>query len=241
MLLTQRSGLVTTEYTVTDIQTRLENFNRDLSDITAPHLISGRTQPHGENAPFKYDNPASQAAGIAFESIIRAKTGSSAYMLRDEAFDDLLRGINIEWACGTAPRNPLDVFTSTFMGMTMTGAQMVEVGTRLVSEERHRRVLEFIYDWKDSAPVPVGKYPSRQGWRYSFMWWIPPKSASMDSRWLVCIGFLGQYIVVDIDNRVVGVRQHKLDIGDVWEGITTRDITDKGGGFVEALAHIYET
>lgn len=241
MLLTQRSGLVTTEFGVTDIQTRLERMGKDLSATTAPHLVSGRTQPEGEDAPFSYDNAASQVAGIAFESMVRTKTNNPRYLIRDEAFGDLLRGIDAEWPYGSAPANPLDVFTSTFMGLSMTGAQMLEVGTRLVTEERHRKVLEFIYDWPHYAELPEDVYPGRKGWRYSFMWWIPSKEVSMGHRWLVCIGFMGQYIVIDLDNHVVGVRQHKMGLDDVWEMITTRNATDKGSGFVTSMTTVYES
>ena len=110
-----------------------------------------------------------------------------------------------------------------FSEVFTTGENMVALGLSLLRD--HRPLLEYIVD--DTKPYPhyikhaqstgaasYGHHPEgsesakKIEYAYSEGWWILRRSAK--ERYLVAIGWLGQYLMIGVDNDVVAVRQHEL-------------------------------
>jgi hypothetical protein len=115
-----------------------------------------------------------------------------------------------------------------FSEVFTTGENMVNLGILLLN--KHRRILEYILD--DTKPYPhyikhahsggASSYSNDQShanplredesksieYAYSEGWWILRRSKTR--RYVVAVGWLGQYLMIGVDDGIVAVRQHEL-------------------------------
>lgn len=239
-ILTQTSGVSADEFGFGDIYIRLKN-GTDIEKLVAEHLTGQRVEPLNAPAPFVYNNAMTQVAEFAYMGWKRQKTGTWRHSLKTEAMSLIFRPAGIgmlEWTESETTKGPQHQSTAIFMGISMTGAQMLQVGKYLVNNANTRAILNFIYDWPHKAEVPP-EYSNRQGWHYAFFWWIPPPERTRGWRWLVAIGLMGQYMVLDLTNRAVAVRQHNIDADDIRIAITQHTVVDEDPGFVDEVIDLF--
>jgi len=115
-----------------------------------------------------------------------------------------------------------------FSEVFTTGENMVNLGILLLN--KHRRILEYILDDTKSYPHYIkhahsggaSSYSNDQShsraarddesksieYAYSEGWWILRRSRTQ--RYVVGVGWLGQYLMIGVDDGIVAVRQHEL-------------------------------
>jgi len=245
-LLTQTSGVQTEEVSYKDIM-EIPRGTKDLSEWAAEKVTKLRDadyadDPEREPVPFHYNNVMTQVAEFAYAFRMRQiynhmKPGSWAkFTTKNEGmrtiFDKIPSFGGVEWLEGRSNNRMLQS-TMVFMGIKLTGLQLYQLGMMLVHDAEWYRVLEFIHSWEAHAKIPEKGYPTRQGWRYAFLWWIPNEEAFDGQRYLVAIGLFGQYLVINLDLKIVAVRQHNLSARDVSNLLMRQDIVDEHPDFVQ--------
>jgi hypothetical protein len=149
--------------------------------------------------------------------------------LKEECERRFLRGIwpRNSWTWREDEGEDVCKHSFAFSEVFTTGENMIELGVLLL--EAHRNIIEYILD--DTKPYPhyikqahssgASSYSSTHGHRpvegpapktieygYSEGWWIFKKSKRQ--RYIVGIGWLGQYLMIGADDGIVAVRQHEL-------------------------------
>jgi CubicO group peptidase (beta-lactamase class C family) len=180
---------------------------------------------YSPKAPFKY----SPVLGYAMVGAIYELLWECGPYIKDTFEATFLRGIwrSNTWHWREDDGEDLCRHSFAFSEVFTTGQNMVDLGLALL--EYHRPLLEHIAD--DTKPYPhytkhaqsagAASYSSthwpeahQEGssekidYDYSEGWWIIRRSPK--ERYLVAIGWLGQYLMIGLDNDVVAVRQHEL-------------------------------
>lgn len=243
-LLTQVSGVKTKEVAYSDILP-LKN-GVDLIDWTKTKIVAMReTQyrddPDYKPPPFKYDNIMTQVAEFAYAFRMRQILSSPTFTTKEEGMDTIFRKFYnaIYWPEGVTA-SPLLHSTMVFMGIKLTGIHLYELGRYLVNDKEWFEVLEFIHKWDHASRIPTTGYETRQGWRYSFLWWIPDEKAFDGMRYVVAIGLFGQYLVINLDKKAVAVRQHELSSEDIIRLFRTEDFKDEHPEFVQDVHQVFK-
>lgn len=231
MLLTQTSGVDTKEVGYGDI---LALKRGTMLEVWAPTKVTAlRTEPVDTQAPFLYNNVMTQFAEFPYAASMRRIRRDLYFTTKDEAMNTIFAFDNrIEWMTDFES-SPAFQSTAVFMGIRMTGAQMLQLGIHLLATPRLFAVLEFIHAWEAQAAVTGAGYDHRDGWTYSFLWWVPPPARYGNTRWLVAIGLFGQYLVINLDTKLVAVRQHNLSTADILFAMRTENVTDSHPRFFQ--------
>jgi len=151
---------------------------------------------------------------------------------------------------------PLHVENSLgFWGIQMTGQQMVEFGAYLLTH--HLELLTKIYDDKefytvlppkedeaiqDEARKLGGIHATRANWHYSYFWWIPRYEDDPDNdkyKWIAAIGHQGQFILLELTQRWVFVRQHFVH-NKTFQNVDMDHITSHGSDRIRYAKFCYD-
>jgi hypothetical protein len=199
---------------------------------------------------FHYSDKMTQVTAIALEDMEKRRRNNFKFLIRDEILDiffppSLRQAHNLrDWPTipagyqhkqktitAKSSKSPYKVEdinvenTLGFWGIRMTGEQMVEFGSYLLTH--HADLLNRMYDdadfyvdlpsernkgIQDEAKKLGGMHATRANWRYSYFWWIPRypehKEDNDKYRWMGAIGHQGQFILLELSQRWVFVRQH---------------------------------
>lgn len=251
-MLTQTSGVETEPIDYSDIIKFQQTGGVDLAKWAADKVRDMRpTYLKGQSAPFKYDNVMTQMAEFAYAHRMRQIQGYErpsawrGFTTKEEAMRTIFENVDmdIEWEEG-AVHNPLLHSTMVFMGIKMTGRQLLKLGKYLVSDPDWRQTLEFIHGWEHAVTINSPEYENRKNWRYSFLWWIPNEADFDGMRYLVAIGLFGQYLVINLGTpekpeRFVAVRQHNVDVEDVKNLMLSPGNLDEHPLFVQHIHRIF--
>lgn len=205
-LCTQTSNLVTQEYGGDDFAAMW--FNPQLNfEVWVNDRVVGANRTQHQTHDFSYDNVATQIAGMLFETHKRRRGASEEYLLADDILARFFE--NQDAACFVDGGLGMHKYTGAYTGIQATRDALLHMARTMLYTPEYRRVLEVIQEWAAAADVP---YAHRADWRYSFLFWIP----KLYDRRIVCmIGFLGQYVVFDLDRDVIGIRQHAVEFEDL--------------------------
>lgn len=144
-----------------------------------------------------------------------------------------------------------------FWGVRMSGQQMLDYGAFILLH--FRPLLLKIYDdnrlylsfppitdpqVKDEARKLGGDiHKTRGGWRYSCFWWIPRFEdypvANSKYKWISAIGHEGQFILLELTQRWLFVRQHFKD-NPSFENVDLEHVTPSGSDQVRYPSFCYD-
>ena len=189
--------------------------------------IIGRFLNHyNPKASFKY----SPVLGYAMVGAIYEILKEGGTCLKDECEARFLKGVwpRNTWHWREDEGEDICKHSFAFSEVFTTGENMVELGIALLY--RHRPLLDYILDENKPHPHYIkyaqsggsSSYSARDGhheshnphnphaieYAYSEGWWILKRSPSR--RYLVGIGWLGQYLMIGVDDGIVAVRQHEF-------------------------------
>jgi len=172
-----------------------------------------------KNSPFKY----SPILGYAIVGCIYELLRNRGKYIKERFSEVFVRDVwdEFTWDWRTDDGKDICEHTLTFSEVHTTGENMLKLGISLL--QNHRDLVEYILD--DEKPYPcyikdanhagASSYGRRHGtamaatkshYDYSMGWWILRYSSSR--RYIIAIGWLGQYLIVGPDDGIVAVRQH---------------------------------
>ena len=144
-----------------------------------------------------------------------------------------------------------------FWGVRMTGQQMLDYGAYLLIH--FTDLLLHIYDDKDiyiTLP-PLGSkfieeeakslgnniHATRAGWRYNCFWWIPRfedyPELNNKYKWISAIGFEGQFILLELTQRWVFIRQH-FAFDSLLQNVDISNVSSKASDKIRYPAFCYD-
>jgi CubicO group peptidase (beta-lactamase class C family) len=191
---------------------------------------------------FSYNNYGSYLFGMLLETFMRCEQvlegKEPTWFVRDYARDELhlFEGLveNRDYIWPVHRGVGVTIFSAAFAGIKTSGDALVVVACNIL--DKHRMLLDFI---QGDRPVVVNGRIVRNMNRvpatvshvcatvtgacdedvevelpvdYSYGFWVP---VIQGRRVLSMIGMLGQFMAWDLDNNLVAVRTHTLDIQDM--------------------------